>query len=306
MQITPGIYPDLSNEDYHADQTAISSSGMQTFLSSPARFAWQRTNPHLVKRTVPMIEGGIAHTAILEPQFFADRYLVADDEYYDEKAGTWKPFDNKRGNKWKKEFMVEAEMQGKAPLLRNECDVYFEMREMVIKHPIARKILAEAKYEQSFFAMDEEHGVMIKSRPDIWCGDLIVDYKTTACDPNDTEAWAREMAKHKYYIQGFFHAKALALATGQEITGVGYIVQEKNPPYFVEFIEPDYLWHEEGKKIYDGVMTEIAKFLADGKCPVPLPGKLPLTYPAQCIIDAQGRHFNHLIGREVFPQHIGA
>lgn len=306
MPIAPGIYPDLSNEDYHADQTAISSSGMQTFLSSPARFEWERENPHLIERTKPMIEGGIAHTAILEPQFFEDRYLVAPDEYYDEKTKENKPFDNKRGNKWGKEFVVEAEMQGKVPLLRNECDVYFEMREMVAKHPIARKILVEAKCEQSFFAMDEEYGVMIKSRPDIWCGDLIVDYKTTTCDPADAEAWAREMAKHKYYIQGFFHAKALTLATGQEITGVGYIVQQKSPPYFVEFIEPDHQWHEEGKIKYNGVMPEIAKLLAGGKCPIPLPGRTPLSYPAKCIIDAHSRHFNHLIGREVFPQHIGA
>jgi len=216
MSYTPGIYPGITNRDYHAD-AALGSTSLKTLATkTPAHYQHDKKHP---KSSAAFTLGTAAHSLILEDDTDGIRVVPADN---------WLTKDAKAAK-------AEALAEGKQPLLTKEMVQVFKMREAVMNHPVARELFKGHKAEQSVFW--DEGGLMLKCRPDAWKPGLLIDLKTCAsADPNEFGKVAHSFGYHQsaaHYIDG------VKAATGEELP-FRFVLVEKTDPYLVSVVELDW------------------------------------------------------------------
>ena len=70
-----GIYRDLSNNDYHAEKTHLSSSNLKTLLKDTEKFYQEKILGNKKQEQKNSFdEGNYAHSLILEPELIPDEY----------------------------------------------------------------------------------------------------------------------------------------------------------------------------------------------------------------------------------------
>ena len=234
-----GIYPDLSNDAYHAD-LAIGSSGLKAFGECPAIYWHCYLNPNREQKAESKFSGigSHAHVALLEPHLFARDYIVAPEFAVvnkGKKNEDKKPMNKAHGD-WK-DFEEYAVFEGKIPLLYSEFQQSSAMAAAIKRHDLANAMLTGGKAEMSFFAVDEATGLMMKSRPDYLVkvegvGVVLVDYKTTAISLGTSK-----QSNHAFnlgrQIQAAHHKTVTELATGGQIDEVCYVTQMQEAPYLI-------------------------------------------------------------------------
>ncbi|MFE9777788.1 PD-(D/E)XK nuclease-like domain-containing protein [Streptomyces sp. NPDC005775] len=220
-----GIHTDLSNTDYHADKTSLSSSGARKLLppSTPAHFRYEQDNPQPATKTFDY--GNAAHKLVLGN---GPELIVIDHARWDTKAA--------------KVAVLEARERGAIPLKQHEMDMVNGMAAAIRKHPLAAALLdpAYGAPEQSGFWIDGPTGIRRRVRfdwlPSIQSGRLIIpDYKTAA-DASD-DAMQKDIAKYGYNQQADWYEEASrALGLGGDDAELLLIVQEKKAPYLINVI----------------------------------------------------------------------
>lgn len=226
----PVIRGDLTAEEYHADKTSISSSGLRALLDPgcPAQFKYDRDHPPAPKREFDI--GHAAHKLVLgdgpdvEIINFPDYKKVAAQRLRD-----------------------EAHEAGLVPLLTKEHDQVQAMAAAIRQHPVAGPLFTRGSglAEQSIYWTDWRTGVRCRCRPD-WMprrgeGRLIVaDYKTAkAVDPAALQRAVYERGYHAqaaHYLDG---VKAAGLHGDVEPAFV-FVFQSKTAPYLVHLVELDF------------------------------------------------------------------
>lgn len=249
----PGLYFGLPEDEYHADP-AFSSSGVKDMLVSPLTY-WMRSplNPDREDDQTDAKDTGKAfHARLLEgEEAFLARYAVAPDPdaYPDAimdgaglrqrcaELGLKKSGSNAElcerildadpsAILWpvvKAEFEKGAE--GKTIISpKTEYDIYNRAR-IVELHDSAKKAFAGGYPEVSFFWVDPETGIRMKSRADYLKARAIVDIKTFSNPFNMPidQAVARAVGNYRYHLQaviysdGMEHVKELYRKKGQQI-----------------------------------------------------------------------------------------
>lgn len=246
--IKPGLYPDLSNEDYHKDK-AIGSSGIKEFAECPALYEYKYlSGKYKNDESKFSMIGTYAHVALLEPHLFEKNYMVSPENAVVNKGKSNEktvPMNKTHGD-WKK-FAEEADDHYKRPLLYSEFEQAKAMAEAISLHDLASAMLTGGRAEMSFFAEDPETGLMMKARPDYVVkidtpkvkGFYIIDYKTTALSLGTSKQsnHAFNLGRH---IQASHHKKVTELATKSKIAGVVYITQMQEAPHLIRvFIMPE-------------------------------------------------------------------
>lgn len=225
----PGVYPDLSHDDYHADPVpggSLSSTGARRLLppSTPARFRYEQQNP--TTPTKAMKVGTVAHALVL---------------------GTPPPveileFDNWRTNA-AKDAAKDAEARGLIAMLRKEFEPVAAMAEALLEHKLARRLVEDARPEVTAVWQDEMTGVWCRARYDLLrpptaSGRLVIpDYKTsTSAHP---DRFAKSIVEYGYHQQGAFYTTGgIALNLGEDPVFL-FIVQETTAPYLVSVVQLD-------------------------------------------------------------------
>jgi hypothetical protein len=180
----PGIYDDLSMDDYHGGP-GISSSQLKAAGHSMADFAFP-----VRKESSAMNLGTAAHLAILEPELF-DRYYIDNPrpaaDWRQEKAALIlhtggsidavadvlkvKPDTAKKYCEAPETLALlehfAAVPPGSVPALSpDDVALAQAIRDAVMGHPIAGQLFEDGKAEQSFYWQDEATGLLCKCRPD--------------------------------------------------------------------------------------------------------------------------------------------
>lgn len=228
LQITePGIYDGISNDDYHADPVpggSLSVSGAKKLLSpsTPAHFKHSLTN----KEHKDVFDyGTAAHSIILEGD---ESGLVVVE------ASDWR-------TKAAQEAKCAAYAKGKTPLLTKDIEQVRDMAKVVQEHPIASKLFANGKAEQSAFWPDPNTGVWRRARfdwlPEIVQGRrlIIPDYKTAVSA--DPEKFSKHAADFRYHMQDPWYRDAILHLGLHNNVAFVFVVQEKTAPYAVNVIE---------------------------------------------------------------------
>ncbi len=230
--IEPGIYDNLSNDQYH-NSPGISKSGLAIIAEkSPLHYWAAYLDPERKPReeTEAFKFGSAAHKIILEPEEFYDEYDVMPQSIA--------TLTGKGSATAKKQYNEEMARAGKIVLKKDQMDLLEGMSARIIDHPEAGPMLSGGKAETSFYWIDEDTGVLCKCRPDYWIpGIAIPDYKTTT-DARDSE-FAKSCAKFTYDIQAAFYADGVRALTGDDLY-MPFIAQEKDSPFALNvfYIDP--------------------------------------------------------------------
>lgn len=265
-----GLHTDLSNEDYHADKTSLSSSGARKLLppSCPAKFRYEQDNPQPASKTFDY--GNAAHKMVLGN---GPTLILVDHDAWTTKEA--------------KAEVAAARAQGGIPLKRHEMQMVKDMAEAIRRHPLAAALLdpAYGAPEQSGFWIDGPTGIRRRVRfdwlPSMQSGRLIIpDYKTAA-DASE-EAMQKDIAKYGYNQQAAWYEEAAqALELGGEDAEMLLIVQEKKPPYLINVIGIDFFSREIGRAKNRVAIEKFAECTSTGYWPgyadhnpnyLPLPG----------------------------------
>lgn len=222
MTYSPGIYDDISNEDYHADP-ALSSSGARLLIKeNPEVFRYRRTHP---EHKDVYDFGTVAHSMVLEGK----RGNVVEV-----KADNWR-------TKAAQDAKEQAREDGQIAMLTKELAIVKEMTAAIREHRDAMALLRNGRPEMSAFYRDRESGVDLRTRFD-WLPEIdtsrrlvIPDYKTAAsANPNK---FAKSAADFGFHQQDAWYTDTIkAMGLHDDVVMV-FIVQEKTAPYTVSIVQ---------------------------------------------------------------------
>ena len=216
----PIIRDDLTAEQYHADKTSISSSGLRALLDPgcPAQFKYDRDNPRPPKREFDF--GHVAHKLVL-----GEGSEVEIVDYPD-----WRTLDarNQRDN---------AYAEGRIPILTKDYETAAAMAFQVRQHPIAGPLFTpgSGRAELSLYWTDPATGVRCRVRPD-WLKELpglalAVDYKS--CRDANPEAVSRAIRDYAYHQQDALYVEGVWRVLAPEDVRFVFVFQSKTAPYLI-------------------------------------------------------------------------
>ena len=221
----PGVYDNISNEEYHASE-GLSASGLKLLARSPAHYKYS-----VREETPAMRKGTAVHTAVFEPERFAASYVIAPDVDKRTKAG--------------KEAWAELEASGKIVLSAKEYETTQAMGDAVRNHRLAGPLVMDGKAEQSVYWRQpvtiggenrEYTEILCKCRPDyvkeLGEGYVIVDLKTTS-DARPLRWGKSAYWDYGYHIQAAHYMIGMESATGERAREFVFIVAESESPYGV-------------------------------------------------------------------------
>lgn len=187
----PGIFYDLSNEQYHKAK-GVSKSGLDKVAECEADYIWSLNAKRDPDALRALDIGTAFHCIIGEYDQFDKRYIIA-------------PEFNRRTTQGKADeaaFLDEVANENKIVLTFEDNKQLQAMRESCFAHPGIRQLLEmDGHAEASIFWQDEETGEMCKIRPDkfIQMNDhhIIIDYKSIGM----FEQMARSVEERRYHVQ---------------------------------------------------------------------------------------------------------
>jgi hypothetical protein len=301
--MNPGIYGNISNADYHGGD-GVSNSMLNVLRDkSPMHLKALRDAANDNQPTAAQRIGTAFHMLVLEPELFDESYVMpmvmpegtlstTDDlkaalKDAGEKVSGTKPELISRLKAVRPDALIADELKhayavsnaGRTIITIEERDQLYAMREAVMAHPSANKILTGCKYvtEHSVYARDPGTGILRRVRPDLWRFDGIVgDLKTT--DDASPEGFARSIAKWGYDVQHPYYLDTLNLALDQaapddfakhptKAEAFVFIVVEKSAPYAVQVYVLDDESEALGRAKYRSALNTYAECVRTGIWP---------------------------------------
>lgn len=242
--VTPdvGVHPSVSFADYHR-WDAASNSRLSVLRRSPAHLKAYMAEPI---DTAALQLGSACHSAILEPDDFQQRYLLA------ERCEAMKKTDGKRCSNMGIVYDgsagwycgvhgSEAQQDTTVTILsRADYDRTLKVRDAVHAHRAAKLLPQSGQRELSVVWKDDVTDVLCKARLDghspAIAGGVIVDIKTTK--DASKRAFEKSIWTYGYHRQGAFYL-AGAKASGFAAEHFAIIAVENTPPYAVAIYRLD-------------------------------------------------------------------
>lgn len=242
--IAAGLYPDMTNEAYHASK-GVSKSHLDDICIehgfSPLHYWDKRVNPDQPppkEKEEHLILGDAIHKAILEPDLMSGFAFVPED-------APAKPTEAMKNSKnpsissqdrvsWWADF--ERENEGKRILPVKMHKALIGARDAVHMHPAAKHLFKGGNAEQTFFATDPVTGALIKCRTDYDVLEreaMIVDLKTT--DDAAPKAFEKSMRNFRYDVQDPWYRHVIHSAFDQQdiVRKFVFVAVEKVRPFAV-------------------------------------------------------------------------
>lgn len=224
MKITkPGLYPDLSEEDYRAQLDWLSVSGAKKLLppSCPAKFKATLG----VEEHKPQYDVGKAfHTAVLGD---GGEIVIC-------------PFDSWR-SKDARDMRDAAHEAGSVPLLESDAETVLAMAAAVKMHDTAPHLFSGGAAEVSAFWIDEATGVQCKARfdylPEPQTGRRLIVPDLKSAVSVDPREFARAAARYSYVAQDLWYCDALRALGVSDDPAFVFVAVEKEPPYLVHVMQ---------------------------------------------------------------------
>jgi len=216
----PVMLSGLPAEEYHADRTSVSSSGLRALLAPgcPAQFQHDRLNPAPPKKTFDF--GHAAHKFALGE---GPELVVVEGARWDTNVA--------------KAEVRRIREAGGIPLKQAEMDQVEAMAAALRAHPLAGPLLAPGTglAEQSLYWTDPATGVRCRVRPD-WLKQLpglalCVDYKS--CADASPAAVSRSIRDYSYHQQDALYVDGIAAVLDPDEVRFVFVFQSKTAPYLI-------------------------------------------------------------------------
>ncbi len=248
----PHFRADLSNQEYHADKTAVSSTPLRLGLKSA--YAFQQGFWFPGEKTEPvnsMKLGTLVHHALLEGGDFRERYVEAPNfkDLYGHHA-------NKLHQEKKKEWLEEN--AGKLIVTPKELRAVEQIIESVDRNADASMILKRGRCEESGYYADAIHNIRCRIRPDCFEMEtlsVLADVKTT--DDISYESFSKSIWNYRYDFQMAMYGEGIERITGKRPEYHAFIAIENKEPYDVAVYVLDADSLAKGLQDYNGCLSVI-------------------------------------------------
>ena len=251
----------ITNAEYHAIKTHISSTGVRTFRKNKKQFKYSLTN-ELVKQTKSMADGTAVHAFFLEKDKFHKDFAVKPQDLR---------LNTKAGKEWAQEhhnkIIIDSELGNNL----------YEMEKSFMDSPAKLIYEIKGKSELSYFWNDIGL-VKGKCRPD-WISDdgiLIVDIKTTT--DASPRGFQKSISTWGYHLQLGWYLRGLR-KLGVPAEQFIFIAIEKTPPFCVGVYSADQDMINFAMKELDQLMPEIQTAMVSKKFPDYTPEIMSLGLP---------------------------
>lgn len=240
-----GIYTDLGINEYHGNDTHISSTNFKKARRSLKEFHWYQTHKETEQKSF-FDFGNAFELALLDHDSFDSDVAILQSEYWisealNEKPTLTVPKNSAKYKELKGKFLIENE--GKY-LIEDKGKESFETIEMMLescyKDQVIRQLIENIEYQTSIFWTDETTGLKLKTRPDIskLNKNVIVDVKTT--EDGSPEAFAKSIGNYDYPFQACMQIDGCQQSNYMiSVDKFFWLVVEKNPPYNATIYEFD-------------------------------------------------------------------
>lgn len=216
---TPYWDEHISNELYHADRTAVSSSSLKLMIEKSPKSMIMAHNGLLYRReSLAFRIGTVLHMAILEPEKFRKLFVIQP------------AFSGKGSVSMKADWRLS--LPPDAVILKE--DEYNDLQEMinsVLSHQDACNILKKGKAEMAGYYRDPDTGIKIRIRPDFLHLDhmALLDVKTT----QDVRAsqFMKSIWSWRYDFQMSHYSEGIFRITKKAVQYPLILAVEKNPPF---------------------------------------------------------------------------
>lgn len=247
----------LTRDDYHADVSRISKSGLDLIARSPYHY-WAKYLSDNRSAETPkkhFVVGSITNDVLLQPHLLDSQYAILPPDA--PRRPTSAQINAKKPSE-ETQFAVEwwaafnHGLNGRTVVEADDYDKACRMRDAVHAHPAARVLLADGIAEKTLKFTEPETGAKCKCRPD-WIGKLgsghiLVDLKTTTDASPDS--FGRSALSWRYHVQAAFYSEGFYHATGNFPQIFGFVVVEKEYPFAVACYYADERTLELGHKAY--------------------------------------------------------
>lgn len=264
---------DIPAEQYHKRELGVASNSVLKMLreKSPAHYrAWIDAEDE--DETPALAFGRAYHARVLEPETFAQRFLVAPD------FGDLRSSKNRAvRDEWR------AAHPGAQVITRDDADKIEAMHAALMLHPVAAGIMRDGHAEVTMRWRDSVTGVECKARADWWVpGKFFMDLKTT----NDASpaGFKRSIVDYGYHVQHAHYCDG-AQACGETIRNYLILAQEKEAPYVPAVYHIDAAAEIRGFELRERGLRTMADCLATDTWPGYGSGITELSLPAWALED---------------------
>ncbi|MDM3646308.1 PD-(D/E)XK nuclease-like domain-containing protein [Proteus mirabilis] len=207
----PGIYYDISNEDYHKDE-AIGSTSVKAISVSPANLYF---NPFKGSKSAQI--GTAIHAALLEPDVFERDFILRPD------------ITDRRT----KEYVSLKQIYHSDNIFINgEVETITRMVESARMNTDFMDYMAtKGNSEVSMFATCPITGLRLKCRFDRLSDSLPYPLDVKSCADATERGFSQAFGKYRYHIQAAFYLYVLKLTTGIELDQFCFFALQNKPPY---------------------------------------------------------------------------
>lgn len=229
MDIKPGIYTDISNEDYHHGPGVSRSKLWTLHTKTPSHIFAPKQETHSMKL------GTLAHCSVTEPARFLSTYLPG-------------PRINKNTIGWRT-FVKEAKQSG---MIGVDADEYEQAKDIGDKLRSDRELSAlfgsSAIYEASAYWIDEMTGELCKCRPDIAIPQHMLGDLKTINDASESTI-KKHVERYGYFVEEAWYRDGWMSATGYDCPML-FVFVEPTYPYAHRSYQLDFEYLKEGREIY--------------------------------------------------------
>jgi len=244
----PGIYPTMSNAEYHAITDHVSNSYLSRLSICPAAAKVPQ------EETPAMALGKAFHSYVLDGEdAFYGAFAVAEDIDRRTKAGraAFEAF--------------SAKNKGKEIITRADLDKIVGMDAAIKAHPVARNLLAGGMNEVSIFWVDPFSGLPCKARPDHIFDAVLVDLKKTR-DASE-HGFRNSILRYGYHRQAAFYCDGMTKLTGKRHDTFAFIAVEDVPPYRIGVYTLSEGFMDYGRNDYQFLMARESRCRASNEWP---------------------------------------
>ena len=238
MTPTPGLHPNMGNDEYHSHTDWWSSTQLKAFL--PEQYKPFAGN------TDALTFGTLVHELVLEPDLHA-KYVPLDAAKIGVKADGTPAANPLMTTAWKK-AVADVEQNGHIPVAQTDWDKAHAMIDALHAHPEAADLLwgVDGVNEESAFWIDDD-GLQHKARFDKRISGAVIDLKTTSAAPGE-HSLTRACIDYGYELSA---AHYLEVADGLELDAHTFIHVwvSKTTPYRVTVTELDHFFIERGRHL---------------------------------------------------------
>lgn len=271
------LYEDVPIEDYHADRTAVSQSGLKYLedrIWTPQHFHY-----HWTKGSEATDDGGelkisqkrcfrvgsIAHEAFLERERFRSRVVVEPEFIGLTKEG--KPSAQSAEAKAKRADWWAKQRPGTLVVTQDESDMIVGMVHSLTGHKNTTDIMNGAKTEISGWFRDPATGIKCRVRPDLINFNfknkeylLVSDLKTTSKSAH-ADVFYPQAARLFYHAQLAMQYDGVVAITGRVPDVACWLVVETAPPYACAVHPLNKTDLETGRAVYQAALLLLKKCL---------------------------------------------